>query len=174
MFPAETIKAPHDSNNMEFMWWGKCYVVPYFSTQVGFAWLGPLSLGRSLAYSPDFNTKGWMFWCSIWISARSLKCMSCPYKNIIRLLIREVLHTMENWATDLSHLSLYIYPYGVWWTVHPSGLPKWKYWDYSFAWCTIMGSMKHFQSDQVRTSNVHQNGALYQVLTFYICSPENK
>ena len=73
-----------------------------------------------------------MFWCSMFISERPLKWMSCPSKKIIWSLIGEVPHTSENWVMDLIHPSISIYPYGVWWNIQYSGMFKWRSWEYFF------------------------------------------
>ena len=40
-------------------------------------------------------------------------------------------------------VSIWVYLDGVWCTIHSRGMSKWIYWDYIFAWCTKMGSMKN-------------------------------
>ena len=72
---------------------------------------------------------------------------------------------------DLRHYYLSIYPDSVWWTIHSSGMLKWRSWEYSFAWCTIMYDVKHLPSDWLKTSDVHYNDACSPVCTFRICSP---
>ena len=37
MFPEYTLKASRACTNIEFMWWGKRFVVPYFIIQETFA-----------------------------------------------------------------------------------------------------------------------------------------
>ena len=181
MLPADTLKASHDSNRMDFMWQGNIFVVPYFSIRTEFKSLrrefslafGPLSLGWSLMELPYFRMKDWMLWCSICISARSSKWVSYPSKITILLLKGEVLHTLENWVMALSHTYLSIYKYCVWWTVQSSAMLKWIYLEYSLAWRTMMGGMKNFPSAQVKTSNVNHNSASSPFWTSYIISPWN-
>ena len=69
--------------------------------------------------------------------------MPCPPKKIIWLLTGEVPHIFLNMVIYLIHLSQYIYPDGVWCNVQSSGIFKWRYFEYSLAWCTIMSGMKH-------------------------------
>ena len=52
-----------------------------------------------------------------------------------------------------------------------NGMLWWRSWDYSLAWWTMTGGMKHFLSAWVKTSKLHQNGARSPVCTFHIISP---
>ena len=112
-----------------------------------------------------------MFLLCICVRAWSSKWLLCPSKKSIWLLTGEAPHMLENWVMALSHLSLSMQPNDVWWTVHSNGMLWWRSWDYSLAWLTITGGMKHCPSSQVNTSKVHQNGAHSPVSTFHVLSP---
>ena len=167
MLTADILKASHASIKTEFMWWGENFVVLCFSIHSLFSTLyrdfsfsfGILSLDWSLIESPAFSKKGWMFLPFIFLIVRSSKWLSYPSKKSIWLLKGEAPHTLENWVVDLIHPSLSIYPDGVWWNFQYSGVLKWISWEYSLAWCTMMGDMKYCPLYRVKTSNVHQNVA---------------
>ena len=168
MLTSDTLKVPHESNKMEFMCWGKNIAALYFKIQAAFTSLyiysilvfGTFSLGWSLKEYPAFRTKGWLFWSSICIILCSSKWLTCW------LMTEEALYTLDNWAMALSHTYLSIYPDGLWWTVHSSGMSKWRYLEYSLVWCTMRGFMKHSPSAWMKSSNVHHNGDRYPVCTF--------
>ena len=109
-----------------------------------------------------------MFLLFICIRAQFSKWLSCPSNNSIWLLTGEAPHMLDNWVMALSHPSIFMYPYGVWWTVQYNGMLLWRSWDYSLAWWTMTGGMKHFLSARVKTSKVHQNGARSPVCIFHI------
>ena len=78
---------------------------------------------------------------------------------MICLLVGEMIKKVDKLAMDLSHPYLSIYLDSVWWKIQCTGMLKWKYWEYSFVWWTIIGIMKDFPSARVKTSNTHQNDA---------------
>ena len=104
---------------------------------------------------------------------RSSKWLSCPLKNYLIFDREGVTHTLDNWFRVLSHRPLSIYPDDVCCTYHNSGVFIWVSWYYSFAWCTMMGGVKHFPSDQVKTRNVRHNGAFSPGCISHISSPKN-
>ena len=142
------------------MWRGN-FFVPYFVIQDALASLlhdfsfslGPLFLIWLLPESPDFRTKGWMFWSP---RKKVYVHKSCCHSHwrIDLIFIVEAPHTVENWVIDLSRPYLSINPDGMWWTIQFIGVSKWIYWVYSFSWCTTMGGMNHhLPSDKVKTRN---------------------
>ena len=134
-------------------------------------WVIPIVIGMIVDEVTRFNYE-WMdvFICSC-VRALSLKWISCPLNKSILFYTGESSHMLENWVIPLSHISLSMYPDGVWWNFQSNGMLWWRSWDYSLDWQTIMGGMKHCPSALVSTIKVHQNGARSPVCTFHIISP---
>ena len=112
-----------------------------------------------------------MFRSFIYVCARSPKWLPYPSNRIISLLIVEKHHIVDTWITDLSHSYISIYLDGVCSTIHHSGMLKWRSWEYSFYWWKIKGGIKNFTLCQLKTSNVHKNGACYPFCTLLISPP---
>ena len=57
---------------------------------------------------------------------------------------------LVNWGMASIQLSLSIYLDGVWWNIQYIRMLKFRSSEYSLAWYTIMGGMKHCPSDSVK------------------------
>ena len=95
----------------------------------------------------------------------------CTVIIVLLLLIVQAPLAVEDWVMALIRLYLSIYPDGLWCSIQSSGMLKWRGWEYSFAWCTIMGDMKYCSLDQLKTNNVHKNFTQYPVCPFHIRPP---
>ena len=168
MFPADTLKAYHDSTKTDFMWWGKNFVGPYFSIHSAFSTL--YIVAWSLIEWPAFSTMGCMFLQFFFKWAVS-KVTFVSIKEKYLIVNKGEPHKLDIWVVALIYPYLYIFPYGVWWTFQSSGMLKWRSWEYSLSWCTIMGVMKYCPSARINTSNLHHNGAWYPVFAFHMQSP---